>query len=312
MKDTGKKSGADLPEPPEFSDAEWQQCRERNDFRPILFEWYKFVGSIAALVAGIKKSSPAFREIPLQHFHVLVGLLNRCARLMLANIALSHKGKFGDSTAILDRCIFESAVKTIWLCTNPDQDKFTRFLADGLKPDIKLKKVIESKINERGGKMLKIERRMLDSISRHLNASELSENDVVQAKAVPDLASILTAIGSTRLEYVAFQSIGSQHVHGTWGNLLYFYLDEAEETDGSLLSPSGNDTSIHINQFVYISLVVLRALKMYTSFALDTEIATIFQELCGNSENEITKIYREVVGDDFDTLADMGGTIMQK
>src|SRR6266480_119580 len=68
------------------------------------------------VAAHIQRSTLAFRHIPSQHYHVLVGLLNRCARLMLSNIALSHEGKFGETTAIIDRCIFETAVKLTWLC----------------------------------------------------------------------------------------------------------------------------------------------------------------------------------------------------
>jgi hypothetical protein len=104
-----------LPDLPVFTDEQIRQCRETGDFRPVLFEWYKFVGSLAILLAHIQRQSLAFRPIPAGHYHVLIGLLHRCARLILSNVVLSHQGRFGETTAIIDRCIFESAVKLLWL-----------------------------------------------------------------------------------------------------------------------------------------------------------------------------------------------------
>jgi hypothetical protein len=82
---------------------------------------------------------------------------------MLANIALSHEGKFGETTAIVDRCIFETAVKIVWLCEDPSQEKFDQYLAEGLKTDLEFKAQIESNIAARNGQAQPIETRMLRS-----------------------------------------------------------------------------------------------------------------------------------------------------
>ena len=89
-----------------------------------------------------------------QRYYVLIGLLNRCARLMLSNVALSHERKFGETTAIVDRCIFESAVKIIWLCHAASDEEFTRYLADGLKTEVEFKARIEADIAANGGATL--------------------------------------------------------------------------------------------------------------------------------------------------------------
>jgi hypothetical protein len=72
---------------------------------------------------------------------------------MLSNVALSHEGKFGETTAIIDRCIFESAVKIIWLCQSASDEEFTRYLADGLKTELEFKKRIKRNIVANGGKV---------------------------------------------------------------------------------------------------------------------------------------------------------------
>ena len=117
-----------LPQPPVFSDEEMQKCRETGDFMPVLFEWYKFVGLICNQLAQLPRVSPDTREITPINFAILTGLLNRCSRLMLSNIALSHKGRFGETTAILDRCIFESCIIIRWLCYKGTDESFKRYL----------------------------------------------------------------------------------------------------------------------------------------------------------------------------------------
>src|SRR4051812_4820165 len=176
-----------LPDPPSFTEEVMKTCRETGDYAPILFEWYKFVASLNSVVAHIKRDSPAFRDIPPQHYHVLIGLLNRCARLMLSNVALSHEGKFGETTAIVDRCIFESAIKALWLMQEPSDERFDRYFADGLRTELEFKGHIETNIAERG-EIIPLERKMLRSIENTIMASEMSEDAISNAKKLPDLA----------------------------------------------------------------------------------------------------------------------------
>lgn len=149
----------DYLQKPVIPESQLKQCRETGDFRPVLFEWYKYVGTVCNYYASIRQDSPALREIPAQHYVILTGLLNRCSRLMLANVVLSHQGRFGETTSIIDRCIFESSIKAIWLCTLRDQDAFVRFIADGLKSELELKREIEKNILTRNTKKMVIEER---------------------------------------------------------------------------------------------------------------------------------------------------------
>jgi hypothetical protein len=100
----------ELPNPPVFEEARLQKCRDTGEFSPVLFEWYKYVAIIANYFACLRQDSPAVRKFPHSHYAALVGMLNRCSRLMHSNVALSHEGLFGETTAILDRCIFETSV----------------------------------------------------------------------------------------------------------------------------------------------------------------------------------------------------------
>ena len=293
-----------VPDPPKFSDEQVEKCRESGDFMPMLFEWYKFVAHLCIFFALIKSESPAVREeVPPVQFAVLTGLLNRCSRLMLSNIALSHNGRFGETTALLDRCIFESCVKVRWLCHKGTDDAFKRYLADGLKTEVELSAEIRSNIAGReGNDVLVIEERMLNSIQRHMALAGLTELEISEIKKLPNTAAMISDLGHQRLMYVVGQRLGSHHVHGTWPSLLMHYL---EEEDGSLVLRDHNcDT--HPNQFVMIPLLVLSAMAAYIGFIFESdEDIEPMTGLLQSVEDEVLKINAELAEGDFDAVSEI-------
>ena len=251
-----------LPDPPEITVEQLEQCRKTGDFCPILFEWYKFVGHLCISFASIRSDSPAIKTIPPLHYGIFVGLLTRCSRLMLSNVALSHNGLFGETTAIIDRCIFESAVKISWLCAKGTEEFFNRFVADGLKTEIIFKNQINKNIQERNGKTLEIEKRMLNSIENYINLSELDESEITKAKKLPDIASMIEAIDHDRTLYIVGQKMGSHHVHGTWPSLWLHYLVKRDGVFG----PRDHNCETHVNQYVFVPLIVLAAIRDFVMF----------------------------------------------
>jgi hypothetical protein len=218
---------------------------------------------------------------------------------MLANVALSHVGKFGETTSIVDRCIFESAVKIIWLCEDPVEENFIQFLADGLKTELEFKAQIEANIATREGKTLPIETRMLASIGNHIAAAGLTEAEITETKKMPDLASLMTGLGFTRLMYVIAQRIGSHHVHGTWPSLLFHYLEKQDGDKQFTFAPRGHPCATHMSQYMYVSSVVLTAMTAYVHYAFeDDNDAKTFADLFKSTEREIMSIYTEAVGGD--------------
>jgi hypothetical protein len=297
VSDTASDYESMIPDTPTFSDEETQRCRDTGDYKPILFEWYKFVGSLCSVAVHIMPESPAYRAITPQHYYVLAGLLNRCARLMLSNVALSCERKFGETTAILDRCIFESAVKIMWLCHNASDEEFTRYLADGLKTELEFKGRIEATIAANGGAVLPIEARMLRSITNQIDASGLAEKDIASAKKQCDLAAMMNGLGHDRLLYIVAQKIGSHHVHGTWPALLFHYLEKRDEAGAFAFGPSAAPCDTHINQFILVPLIVLHAMRAFVQHNLEGTESDELCELFASTEEEITRIYMEA-GDD--------------
>ncbi len=282
----------DLPRAPEIGEERWQEARKTGEYEYIAFEEYKFIGQMTALIAGIQRNSPAFQEISTQHFNVLIGLLNRCARLMLATLDLSHKGKFGETSAIIFRCIVETGLKITWLCVDSSQEKFDRYIGDGLKPELELRESIDKNIQDRGGEELPIEKRMRESINKHIATAQITEEQIREAKKVPDVASLLTSLGFPRLVYVALYRMGSHHVHGTWPSLLFHYLDESDVLD--VFEPRGNNASTRANEYVAVSLIIIKALDAYASRTLDAQTYTTFNNLLNASEAENFRIFEDM------------------
>lgn len=280
-----------IPDAPQFSEEVLKRCEETRDYMPVVFEWYKFVSQLAIIIAHIKPDSPAFQEVLPQHYYVLMGLLNRCARLMLSNVALSHQGKFGETTAIVDRCIFESATKIIWLCFQPEQEKFDRYLASGLRTELELQAHILSNIAANNGSEKQIEKRMLQSIDKHIKASGLSEGEILSSKSLPDIASILKMLGHDRLLYVVAQKLGSHHVHGTWPSLIFHYLEREDEGLKFEFVPRGHNCDTHVNQFLFTSLFMINAMQGYTKYMLDDESHAAFWGLLDSTERKINELY---------------------
>jgi Family of unknown function (DUF5677) len=220
---------------------------------------------------------------------------------MLANIALSHEGEFGESTSILDRCIFESSVILRWLCRSDAADRFDRYIASGLRTELEIAEQINASITKRGnGEVLQIEKRMLESVSGFLDEAGFDEEKIRSTKGLPDLAAMLNILGHQRFSYTAGQRIGSHHVHGTWVGLRYHYV----EKDGHGKYRAKHKSYTHENQYVYVTYSVLAALADFVEFVFqnaDEEKQAIL-DLFKSTEEEITKVNKEVVGSDFDAV----------
>ncbi|MBE0410526.1 MAG: hypothetical protein IBX69_12430 [Anaerolineales bacterium] len=273
---------------PTFSAELIEKCTQSRDFRPILFEWYKFVGLLCNKVSCISLDSPAIRKISPVHYAVLIGLLNRCSRLMLSTIRLSSTRKYGETTQLLSRSIAETAVKTQWLCRKHNHDSIARYLADGLKKDLILKKQVEKNIENRDGSVLVIEQRMLDSIQNCISLSGLSEHDIDNAKRFPDFAQICKDLEYNDTFYTAIQRMGSHAVHGTWSDLVFNYLIN---DDGQRFYPRDHEIETRDAQYIVSIHLVLAAMEQFLRYVVSdvSEINEIISKI-NEIDEKITEI----------------------
>lgn len=251
-----------LPPLPSFNEETWAEAKKTKDYRPILFDLYRYVGLVTLTCAEIHPSSADIRSIPELNRAVLAGLLCRCCRLMLASIKLSDEDRFGETLAILQRCIAESAFRVRWLCKKNDQTCFDQYLADGLRKEIDLRNLIRTNIERRGGETLPIEKRMMDSTGRMLEESGMTEVRVSSTKQMPKFNTICTDIGLGDL-YLAVQKLGSHSIHGNWPDVLMYYVSKQED---GIFALQDHNSPPHANQYLYPSLFVLSATKDYLDY----------------------------------------------
>ena len=287
---------------PTFSAELWARCRKDNDFTPILFEWYKYIGGTCNIVASISRFSPAIREMPALNYAILTGLLNRCSRLMLSVLRLSVTKKYGETIVLLDRSIYESAVTVQWLCFKDSDDCFKRYLAGGMKSDLKLKDHIQRSIDERGGDILVIEKEMLVSIQEYIDSTELSEEQIRQINPLPDLWSMCRDVGLSEKFYIGTQRMGSHAVHGTWTALRGHYLRQDADGEYSLRD---HDVRPHENQFMVIPLVILDTLKKFIEYVVpDPTHREPIESILADANAEMLKLTQEIASPDFEFDSD--------
>jgi len=113
---------------------------------------------------------------------------------------------------------------------------------------------------------------------------------------------MINAVRRHRLLYMVGQKIGSHHVHGTWPSLRLHYLEEAD----GVLRPRDHDCATHVNQYVFIPLITLDSLRSFVAFVFhNEEDREEIIQLLGAIEEEIMVINEEVVGRDFENVAEV-------
>jgi len=161
---------------------------------------------------------------------------------------------------------------------------------------VELKEKIEENIQKNNGEALDIENRMLSSINSLIEESGLSISEIKETKKMPDFASILSMLEFDRLSYIVLQRIGSHHVHGTWPSLMFHYL---EKNDNGTYSPRDHDCEPHVNQFIYLPLLVIEALKDFTTYIMSEENeGKVLHEFLDSIKEKILDIDQYIIDED--------------
>jgi len=220
---------------------------------------------------------------------------------MLANVRLSSTRRYGETTSLLDRSIQESAIKIQWLCHNDNSDGFVRYLADGLKKDLILKAHIEENIKNRNGEILAIEKRMLKSIQKCIDLSQLSEQEIRDAKRLPSFDKMFEDIELSDRLYIAIQRMGSHAVHGTWSDLIFNYLKQ--DNNDQRLYPRDHDVDTQDAQFITVIRFVIAAIKSFLSYVItDASDANEFTGILSDVDEKVIETQRLAWASDFDKV----------
>lgn len=287
-----------LPELPTILDDDIQRCKENNNFMPIAFKWSKYCGIMSIRFASISLDSPSInREIDPLYITILQGLLNRCSRLLMSIMHLASAKKFDETIRIIFRCLIETIIKIEWLSLNKKSDAFIRYIADGLKSDLELKKLIETNINKRKNKILQIEDRMLKSIQKCIRHSGMKEDQIIETKKMPNFYTICIETGYDENAYISFQRMGSHSIHGTFTDLLFHYLEEKN----GVLSLKDNTDLPKESYLTNPCLFLTKALEKYSTYIFhDTELILELTTFLKEIRMQIFSYFQASKGSDFD------------
>lgn len=154
--------------------------KDIENVNALVFELYKEASSVLNLAAHLLDEAANAKGGWPRNQAMCAGLMIRISKFMLVVTQLSAKRDRADVVFVLNRSILESAVNLEFLLTKNDAAIFDQFVKFSLGPERELYDSIQANIAERGGELLPIEKRMLDSINRVCQASGVKIEEVNQ------------------------------------------------------------------------------------------------------------------------------------
>lgn len=182
-------------------------------------------------------------------------------------------------SSMLARMAFECVVNITFILKNYSPDLLLSFKSYSLKHEKRLMDRINKNIEERDGKVLPIEQRMLNSIKRSFKTSGVNPGDIKTSKIRNwGNKNIYERAKDVGLEEAYLAAFGgpSHGIHGNWQDLLEYHLISDE--DGNF-SPN---IEWHLPRPQYLNVVALHsaeACKNYISWLGFPEIQDISNSL---------------------------------
>jgi len=250
-----------LGEPVKVDDSVLKECSDKSSFSPLAFELYKeTVGVLAVCSHAYVGTTTESFALP-RNQAICAGLLVRIAKFMTAVVSLvadnSHRA---DVVFALNRSITESATNLRFLVFKNEDRFYDQFVKFNLAPERETYDLIHKNIEERGGRVLPIEQRMLTSIEKACRLSGIPISEV-PAKAGDwggGFRNRLIALGEGEW-YSLIQRLPSHAVHGTWVDLVQHHLTEVEGG----FQPDPEWSRVDSRLMLPVCILVLAAARAY-------------------------------------------------
>jgi len=198
-----------------------------GEFAKLAFELLKETGATASTLTLFRRGDSETEVMP-GHHAICAGLLVRIAKFALAIAKLSCEGKNCEVVQSLVRSVVETSVNIRFLIQQSDPALDDKFIRTGLSAERALYDLVQRNVQQRGGKVLPVERRMLDSLDYACRSSGVTMDELspkFEDWGPPGgFRKRLELLGLADLYVGAFR-MGSHSVHGTWTDLLYYQLE---------------------------------------------------------------------------------------
>jgi Family of unknown function (DUF5677) len=209
-----------------------QSFTREEEFTALAFDLLREVTSYVTIAACVMGQEPRWNRDQA----AIGGNMVRLWKILCAFLDQKMQRRY-ETTTIFARLAFETIVSVRYLAENFDPDLVDSFVRFSFRHERRLADKINQSISERGGEILHIEQRMLNSINRsaqfagiELESVDLKDRAPWGGKNLKDKAK---AVGLEIAYDAAFGGM-SHNVHGAWQDLYQFHL---ESEDGEHFTP---------------------------------------------------------------------------
>jgi len=237
-----------------LDERELKSTADEEPFVDAGFELLKDVAHDVTILGHSGRLATDGTHVPFTRDEAILGGL--IVRIMKLTHAFLH-GASNQGEEIANyflRGLAETSLNVRFLIHENSPEMFQAFVATSFRNDKRLLDVIEQNIERRGGTVLPIEHRMLESIDRTLRRSGITRADIPSNRTDmwPNFEARLAALNMGDA-YAGVFGGPSSYIHGTWHELLFYNLTEVE--GGFELDP----TSGRLRPELLLSLVILIA-----------------------------------------------------
>lgn len=244
--------------------------KNENEFMVLAVELAKEGGSFISVVADIAPPNSTGWD---RNHAILVGNLVRLAKLVSGQLDQVCQ-KRQETSFILSRLIFETIVNIKFFIKNASPELFDSYVQYSMRHEKKLRDLILSEVNARGGVELPIEKRMLYSIKELAKQSGISMDDMSSSEPKTwggkNFYERAMDVGLDEV-YLALYGGGSHSVHGNWMDLLGHHLRYEESVFIPKLTWSSPSPQILFSTTL-LSLETIREYLIYIGTSEDSNI----------------------------------------
>lgn len=290
LEETGDSMGIEelLPKETSVTDEVIAKCQSEGDFTNLAFELFKEAACLTSVVSCSYKTELPTKFPWERNQAICAGLLTRTVKFMLAVGRLYASGDSAEVSLALCRSILESATNVRFLLLKNSQELFDKFVLFSLTPERRLFDEIQINIQARGGTILPIEQRMLESIEKTRAVSNVRLEDA-PTKFTNWGGDLLQKLQQLKIanRYTPHQRVMSHSVHGDWVDLMFFHLSH----EAGQFGPNPDSCPEEPALFLPTSFVVLEAatdyLQHYYPSATDS---TLLQKRISDLTDRIKRV----------------------
>lgn len=200
-----------------------------SNISKVAFELYKETAVVLALCSDLYENYGLEAGVLNREQAVATGYIVRMSKFMGSVMALltDRVKEHGEVILALNRCIIESAMRLRFFSEKATKQDVDDFIKSSLEAERDSYNLIQNNIKE-AGKILPIEKRMLDSMDQLFKDSGI--DDIKDLDSMPKRKTYKKILKSLEMEsgYPFFQGILSHSIHGTWVDLYKHHLEKTD------------------------------------------------------------------------------------